>query len=126
MRMMHVSLAILGALAAASPAFAAPWDFVLTNESGKDIKTVDIAETGSETWVANEVNQDNGRSSKDGVKNGGRLTVNFDKAGAECRYDIRATFKDDTTQVWSKINICDNAFITVRYNAAGEPTFAAN
>ncbi|MEI9850602.1 MAG: hypothetical protein WDN24_06795 [Sphingomonas sp.] len=53
------------------------------------------------------------------------MTVHFEKGENNCRYDVRATFADDTNAVWTGINVCDNAFVTLRYRD-GAPVFAAN
>ena len=120
MRLMALTAA---ALTIATPAFADAWDFVLVNSSGKPIKTVELAPTGTTTWQANKVDPD---FKKEGaVKPGGRMTVHFDK-GDSCKYDVKVTFSDDSSGVWSAVNICDNAFVTIRYDASGKPVFSAN
>ena len=109
------------ALLAAMPAYADDWDFILINDSGKEIKAIEISPTGAGTWVANRVDE----GVKSGpVKVGGRTTVHFDK-NEQCRYDVKATFADDTNGIWTNINVCDNAYVTVRYRN-GAPTFTAN
>ncbi|MBC9034329.1 hypothetical protein IAG41_18220 [Sphingomonas sp. JC676] len=112
------------ALMIATPAFADDWDFILINSSGKSIKAIEVSPAGGATWQPNKVDPDMKRDAT--VKAGGRMTVHFDKAGSQCRYDIKATFTDDTSATWSSINVCDNSYITVKYNAAGAPTFTAN
>jgi len=111
------------ALLVAAPAFADDWDFVLINNSGKVVKTIDLAPTGTTTWQANKVDPDYKKDAT--VKAGGRMTVHFDK-GATCKYDVKATFADDSSSVWTNINVCDNAYVTIKYNAAGAPVFTAN
>ncbi|HEX8301107.1 hypothetical protein [Sphingomonas sp.] len=108
----------------AAPAFADDWDFVLINGSGKPIKTVELAPAGTATWQPNKVDPEFKKEDAT-TKVGGRMTVHFDK-GPGCRYDVKATFADGATSTWSAINVCDNAYVTIRYNAAGTPTFTAN
>jgi hypothetical protein len=121
--MLKLGLAAAAALVVAAPAMADAWDFVLINSSGKPIKTVEIAPTGTTTWQPNKVDPD---FKKEGaVKPGGRMTVHFDK-GPGCKYDVKITFGDDSNSVWTAINVCDNSFVTVKYNAAGATTFTAN
>ncbi len=117
-------LTTLVALVVATPALADDWDFILINSSGKEIKLVEIAPNGSATWTKNRTDEEIKKATT--TKPGGRMTVHFDKAGSQCRYDVKATFMDDSSSVWTNINVCDNAYVTVKYNAAGAPTFTAN
>ncbi|AQR74347.1 hypothetical protein [Sphingomonas sp. LM7] len=120
--MIRKAMTIAAALAFAAPALAEDWDFVLVNNTGKPIKGVEISAGGAGSWVANKVDPE---MKREGVTAAGkRMTVHFDK-GSGCKYDIKATFGDDTTAVWSGINVCDNAYVTVNY-ASGVPTFKAS
>jgi hypothetical protein len=121
---MRKTLLAIAALTVATPALADDWDFVLINSSGKEIKLIEISPTGASTWVKNR--EDEGVKKAASIKSGGRMTVHFDKAGNQCRYDVRGTFMDDTTAIWANINVCDNAYVTIKYSAAGAPTFTAN
>jgi hypothetical protein len=120
---MKLAVMAAAALLLAAPALADEWDFVLVNNSGKPIKKVELAPATTTTWQENKVDAD--LKKEDSIKPGGRMTVHFDK-GPGCKYDIKATFVDDTASTWSAVNVCDNAYITIRYNAAGATTFTAN
>ncbi|WHU01351.1 MULTISPECIES: hypothetical protein [unclassified Sphingomonas] len=122
--MLKLSLAAIAALSIAAPAMADDWDFVLINNSGKAIKTVEIAPTGTTTWQPNKVDPDFKKEDAT-VKPGARMTVHFDK-GAGCKYDVKLNFADSSSGVWTAINVCDNSYVTVKYSAAGAPTFTAN
>lgn len=112
------------ALMVATPALADDWDFILTNNSGKAIKAIEVSPAGTDKWQPNKVDPE---VKKEGmVKVGGRMTVHFNKEGNQCRFDVKATFEDATSSVWTGINVCDNSYITIRYNAAGAPVFAAS
>ena len=107
---MRTMIAIAAAsLFAATPALADAWDFVLTNSTAKEIKTIELAPTGTTTWQPNKVEADTGAKT---FKPGARTTVHFDK-GSACKYDIRATFADGSMAVWSAVNVCDS-FVTVK------------
>lgn len=121
MRMLGLTTCV--ALLVATPALADEWDFVLVNNAGKEIKALEIAPAGTATWQKNKI--DEGVVWKP-VKTGGRTTVHFDKDGSQCRFDLKATFADDSTATWSNINVCDNSYVTVRFNNSGAPTFTAN
>jgi len=121
--MIKFALAAAAAFVIATPALADAWDFILTNAAGKPIKKVELAPTGTTTWQDNKVDPEMQRSAT--LAPGKRMTVHFDK-GPGCKYDVRATFADDTTATWTNINVCDNSFVTVKLNAAGTATFTAN
>lgn len=112
------------ALVAASPALAEAWDFILINNSGKEIKLIEVSPTGAAKWQKNVVDEEIKKAET--TKNGARTTVHFDKDGAQCKYDIKATFADDSSLIWTNVNVCDNAYVTIKLNASGTPTFTAN
>jgi hypothetical protein len=120
--MKTLSVIAIGALVAASPALAEDWDFVLVNSTGKLVDAIEIAPAASDKWAANKVDSEAKKPTS--VKPGARTTVHFDK-GSGCKYDLRVTFDDKTSAVWSGINLCDNSYVTIKY-AGGKPTFTAN
>jgi hypothetical protein len=122
MRKLAVTAAAV--LMLATPAIADDWDFMLTNSSGKTIKTIELAPTGTTTWQPNKIEADFRKDPT--IKSGAKTTIHFDKDGKVCKYDIKATFADDTSAVWTAVNVCDNAYVTIKYNAAGAPTFTAS
>ena len=112
-----------GLMLMASPALAEDWDFILTNASGKPIKTIELAPAGTTDWKPQIVDTETKLESM--IKVNTRTTVRFDKAEKQCRYDIKATFEDTTTQVWAAINVCDNSYITLKL-ANGKASFTVN
>ena len=121
--MMKLAVTAAAAILMAAPALADDWDFILINSSGKGIKNVELAPTGTTTWQAYRIDPE--RKREPVTKAGARMTVHFDK-GPTCKYDVKLTFEDDSSSVWTGINVCDNSFVTVKYNASGAPTFTAN
>jgi len=112
-----------GLMLVATPVLAEDWDFVLTNNSGKPIKTIELAPSGTTDWKPQAVDAETRREAL--IKPNARTTIRFDKAASQCRYDIKATFEDGTAEVWSGANICNNSYITLKL-AAGKPTIVAN
>ena len=112
----------VAALLVATPALADEWDFVLTNSTTKAIKLIEVSPAGTTTWQKNKIEE--GQKAID-LTPGKRGTIHFDK-GPGCKYDVRATFEDDTTLVWTGINVCDNSYVTLKISPAGAPTFTAN
>lgn len=113
-------LIVAGACLLATPALADELDFVLINQSGKEITKVEMAPAGSTTFVASRQNE--GRATS--VRPGARMTVYFERSGQTCSFDLKATFKDSTSATWSRINVCDNAFVTLRMDANGATSFS--
>ena len=111
--MRYRMLAAIGVLAIATPAWADAWDFVLINNSGKEITLIELSPAGAGTWAASTLYED---SKPKPIKASARSTIHFDKPGAQCKYDIRATFPDKSTAVFPNLNLCDAAFVTVRFD----------
>lgn len=110
---MRYKMAMVAAFAGiATPALADPWDFILTNNTGKEITLIEVSPAGLGQWQPNKV--DEGEKPKN-IKLSGRTTIHFDK-GTQCKWEIRATFVDSKTALFPAINICDNAMIVIRYN----------
>lgn len=115
-------IALAALTLAAAPALAEDWDFILTNEAGKPIKTIEIAVAGSGAWKPNV--KDEGAADR-ALAPKGRTTVHFDKPAGQCKFDIKATFADATSQVWTGANLCDNSYITVKL-AGGQATISGS
>jgi len=111
------------ALTLATPALADPWDFVLTNQTGKTIKLVEVSPTGQGAWTPEVVDKD--ITPDTSIRNGSNQPVHFDKAGDACVFDVRLTLDDGSSMVWNKLNVCDDAFAIVGI-ANGAPTLKAN
>lgn len=120
---MKYVIALAAVMVGAAPALAEDWDFMLTNGSGKPIKTIELTPSGTPDWKPQTVDPEAHRESV--IKVGAKTTVRFDKAANQCRYDLRATFEDGTTQVWNAANICDNSYITLKL-ANGKATITAS
>ena len=120
---MHYLTGLVLALSIASPALAEDWDFMLTNSTGKPIKTVELAAAGSGDF---KPAVEDAEIKKDAVlKPGGRTTVRFDRPSNQCRYDLRATFEDASTLVFTNANVCDNSYLTLKLTG-GTPSITAN
>ena len=120
---MHYLTGVALALSVASPAFAEDWDFLLTNSTGKPIKTIELAPTGSNDWKPPI--EEEGIKREPVIKPGARTTIRFDRESSKCRYDLRATFEDASTIVFANANVCDNSYLTLKL-AGGKPTISAN
>ncbi len=112
----------VGALLAAAPAFGEDWDFVLINATGKGITDVEVAPASSARWQMQKRDPELKRMP---FLAGGRESIRFDRDANACRFDIRIKFADGTTGLWSRVNVCDNSYVTIRYTN-GAPTFIGN
>ncbi|QDX27321.1 hypothetical protein FPZ54_15800 [Sphingomonas suaedae] len=119
---MRIAIGLVAAMLVAAPALAEPWDFVLINETGKPIKLIEVAPTGSTDWKAGL--EEEGRR-EPVLKPKARTTVRLDRPSSQCRYDVRATFEDGGTETFSSANICDNSYVTIKLTG-GKPTLSAN
>lgn len=122
---MHHKLIAFATAAAliATPALAEDWDFILVNSTGKELKGYELSPAGAGTWAKNKVEEDIKREGN--LKNGARTTIRFDKAASQCKYDLKVTFADESSAVWSSINVCDAAYVTLKY-VNGTPSFTAS
>jgi hypothetical protein len=121
--MIRTALTVAAVLAFAPlPAFAEDWDFVLTNATGKTIKSFELAASGSGSWAANKFDAELKKETT--LKANAKTTIHFDK-GSGCKYDLKATFADGSSAVWSGINVCDNSYVVIRHDG-GTPSFKAN
>jgi hypothetical protein len=96
---------LLGAalLAAAVPAHAEEWDFVLVNHTGKTIKLIEVSDSGKAAWAKEQLDEG---IVNEPVRAGKSHTVRFDKTA--CAVDVRVTFSDDSQAVFTGFNACDN------------------
>lgn len=117
--MIRMAMTIAATLTFAAPALAEDWDFMLTNNTGKAIKSLEISAAGAGSWVPNKFDPELRKEAS--VKVNGKTTVHFDK-GPGCKYDLKANFEDGTSAVWPGIDICANSYVIIRYDA-GKPSF---
>jgi hypothetical protein len=122
--MRRSTLATAGVLVLATPAAAEEWDFVLINMTGKAIRSVELAPTRTADWVPNQVDLEIATPAP--VRPTARTTIHFDKRDDTCVYDIRATLDSGSQSVWQAVNVCDNSYVTLKFNASGATTFSAN
>lgn len=104
-----VAIALLGL---AAPAYAEALDFILTNNTGKEITMIELSPLGANEWQKNKVEE--GEKPKN-IKIGGRATIHFDKTGAQCKWEVKATFADASSTVFPAVNVCDDSFVTLSF-----------
>ncbi|MEO0062192.1 MAG: hypothetical protein RLZZ08_752 [Pseudomonadota bacterium] len=105
-------------LLVAGPAQADAWDMNVINKTGKLVKLMRISASPAADWS-------HASQTTAPLADGAQAVVHFDKPAGTCRYDLQATFSDATAAVYSTINVCDFATITIKF-ASGKPTYSAN
>ncbi len=110
MRYRYVVAAALLGLAA--PAYADAWDFILINSTGKEITMIELSPAGANQWQKNKLDED---EKPKNIKIGGRNTIHFDRPDAQCKWEIKATFVDNSSTVFPALNLCDDSFVTIRF-----------
>ena len=106
-------------LALATPAHADVAEFVLVNKTGKTLKLVELADTGSGNWVKETRDEDRGPIK---IKPNDRYTVHFDKGAKACKFDVRLTFDDDSQAVWPPLDVCEFPFGELSYKGEAPAT----
>ena len=110
MRYRYVGAVALLGLAA--PAYADAMDFILTNNTGKEITLVELSPLGANQWQKNRVEE--GDKPKN-IKVGGRSTIHFDKTGTQCKWEVKLTFADNSSTVFPAVNVCTDSFVVLSF-----------
>ena len=90
----------------ASPAFAAPQDFPIVNNSGHTVMTLNVSPTGEAEWGPDILD-------REVLATGESAEVTFDRGIDHCNYDILATYDDGETGDWRNVNLCETSTITL-------------
>ena len=120
--MMFRTMGAVGALLAsaiATSAQAEAWDLIVTNSTGKPIKTFSIGPSPSTPSTLGPTQP------ATTLNNGARTTIHFDRPSGSNRMDLVATFSDGTTAFFSAINVVDYSYVTLKFTN-GKPTYAVN
>ena len=90
----------------ATPAFAAPQDFTIVNNSGHTVMTLNVSPTSEDEWGPDILGEQV-------LANGESAAITFDRGTDHCNYDIRATYDDGDTGDWRNVNLCETTTITL-------------
>ena len=99
------ALSVLFVFAFVSMAFAGAQDFVLVNNTGADIYTINISPSGENDWEEDILGNDI-------FENGEIVTVTFG-LGNTALWDIQAIFQDGTSISWYEINLLEVSKVTL-------------
>ncbi|MBV8778888.1 MAG: argininosuccinate lyase [Alphaproteobacteria bacterium] len=120
MRILLVALCA-AVLASTAPAWAqeAKQDFRLVNKTGYELKGLYVAPSKSDDWEEDVLGQDT-------LSDGQAVNVHFNPKTKTCKYDLKVVYSDDdSSAVWSKIDLCSVEKITIKYNRKNDETTAS-
>lgn len=99
--------AIFGALVAAAistAAWAARQDFVIVNNTGQAVMTLNVSPSDENTWGPDILGVDI-------LADGEQAGVFFDNEEERCEWDLRVTYEDGDTGDWRGINLCETTTV---------------
>jgi len=94
----------VAALAVSAAAYAAQQDFVVVNNTGQAILTLNVSPAEEDAWGPDILGVDV-------LAAGERGEVTFDREEDRCEWDIRVTYEDGDTGDWRGIDLCETAVV---------------
>lgn len=116
-----IGIAGLAVLASGTAAHADAWSLIAANSTGKSIYKIEVAPSATTAWSLAPFQPNSGAS----LDNGERMEIGFDKPADKCRYDLRATFTDLSTVVYSGVNVCVYSTVTLKL-VNGKASYSSN
>lgn len=111
MRMLTIAVLATG-LFASSPALADKRDFRLVNDTGHTVREVYVSPTKTNDWEEDVLDVDV-------LPDNDSVDISFDDKNKTCIYDMKLVYKDNDTEEWDNINLCEVSKLTVRYEKNG-------
>jgi hypothetical protein len=123
MRKFLLSIAlVIGALTigfGSAKADEAKQDFTLVNKTGYEIKSVFVSPNKSDDWEEDVLG-------KDTFADGDKWDIKFHRAATTCKWDLKVVYSDDNSSaVWTNIDLCSVEKITIKYNRGSGVTSAS-
>ncbi len=123
MRKFLLSIAlVIGALTigfGSAKAAEAKQDFTLVNKTGYEIKSVFVSPNKSDDWEEDVLG-------KDTFADGDKWDIKFHRAATTCKWDLKVVYSDDNSSaVWTNIDLCSVEKITIKYNRGSGVTSAS-
>ena len=107
-------------LAVAAPAGAddAKQDFKLVNKTGYELKALYVSPSKSDDWQEDVLGEDV-------LGDGGAVNIHFSPKANICKWDLKVVYSDDdSSAVWSNIDLCTVEKITIHYDRKNDVTKA--
>ncbi|CAA6604020.1 conserved exported hypothetical protein [Rhodospirillaceae bacterium LM-1] len=114
-------LGFLFAAALSVPALAqeGKQDFTLVNKTGYELNAVYVSPNKADDWGDDIMGQDT-------LGDGKAVDIVFDRGAKTCKWDLMVEYSDDdSSAVWSNIDLCTVNKITIRYNRKTDKTTAS-
>lgn len=114
-----IATALLSTLfASLANAQQAQQDFTLVNSTGYDISEVYVSPSKANDWQEDVLGDDE-------FEDGDETHIKFSRAGKTCIWDMKVVYSDDdSTAVWTDIDLCKVSKITLKYNRKSDTTSA--
>ncbi|HXC28258.1 MAG TPA: argininosuccinate lyase [Stellaceae bacterium] len=112
--------AFAAVLALTAPSFAqdAKQDFNMVNKTGYELKALYVSPSKSDDWGDDILGQDV-------LADGQVVNVHFSPKVHTCKWDLKVTYSDDNSSaVWSDIDLCNVEKITIHYDRKNDVTKA--
>src|ERR1700691_5188823 len=107
-----IAAAFAAVLAVAVPAVAddAKQDFKLVNKTGYELKALYVSPSKSDDWANDILGQDV-------LADGQGVNVHFSPKANTCKWDLKVVYSDDdSSAVWSDVDLCSIEKVTIHYD----------
>ena len=114
-------LAALLAVTVAAPAMAqdAKQNFQLVNRTGYELKAVFVSPSKVDSWGSDVMGQDT-------LDDSASVAIKFHPTVQTCKWDLKVIYSiDNTSAVWSDVDLCTIEKITIKYNKSTDTTSAS-
>lgn len=93
-------------------------DFTLVNKTGYELKSVFVSPSKADDWQEDVLGQDS-------LANGNAVNIHFNPKTNACVWDLKVIYTDDNSSaVWTKINLCEVEKIQIFYDRQNDVTKA--
>ncbi len=119
MRMLFGAATVAASLAMSVSAWAqGKQDFTLVNKTGYTLSELYVSPAAAQDWEEDILG-------KDILDDGESVDISFDRGSKTCKWDLKVVYEDDdSSAVWSGIDLCTVSRITIKYNRSTDTTSA--
>ena len=112
------SAAALAAVVSFSGAEAANRKVDIVNKTGQTLTHFYASTTNADSWEEDILG-------KDTLEDGDSQDIGFHRADKSCKWDLKVVYSDDdSSAVWSDVDLCSISKITIKYNRKSDTTSA--
>lgn len=105
--------AVILASASVGAAYAGDQDFVLVNNSSRQVDSVFVSKVSSNSWEEDVL----GRGV---LAPRGSITIRFNNRERACRWDMKVKYHGGGEDSWRNINLCSTNRVTLYQDRTGE------